>query len=798
MVVSRDGMKDKKSKPRRRRPIDEPAGQDRLFPLPKASQGSMEAEGEAPQGPLSRLKWTKPDERAPFACMVLDKSGVIMEANEAAADLLVAERELLPGKPFGSFVAPRCRPELSAHFKRIIGKGKADQCELEMATDGSRRPVRLDSLPFSQGGRVRGIYSAIVDISVQKKAETLLKESEERYAVLVERSNDGVALIRDERLLYVNPRYCQIFGCRNADEAVGRGLRSIVQAEEQDRFFEIIERKSRRGDHAPSRLEFKGMRADGAVVYVEVSASRTTAEGETALLATFRDVTEQKQAEEERKRLALIVERATEMILVTDRDGVVQYVNNAFLQTSGKKRAETIGKPVRECAGAEDKGFYEGLWARLKKERKWTGRMSLTRPGSRFSELDVAVSPMRDSSGSLLNCVIVCRDVTTEIILEQQLRQVQKMQAIQTLAGGIAHDFNNLLAAVIGNVELAMDDVPADSAVRHNLEQIFNASQRGKDLVKQILVFSRRDQQEFVLVEVGPLVAETLKLLRSSIPSAIDIRHRVEPGRDTVLADAGRVQQILMNLVSNAVYAMREKGGVLDVVVSECQVAENDASLPDLAPGPCLMIGVSDTGLGMSKEVMDRIFEPFFTTKRPGEGPGMGLAVVHGIVKALKGAITISSEPGNGSTFAVYLPIATNATVRAVKEESRPLPSGEERILFVDDEKPIIEMNIALLERLGYRVVAEESSVKALELFTSDPDAFDLVITDQAMPELTGIELAEKIKSVRSGIPIILITGFSETIDGERAKKIGIRRFLMKPLVRRELAEVIRNVLDEP
>ena len=320
------------------------------------------------------------------------------------------------------------------------------------------------------------------------------------------------------------------------------------------------------------------------------------------------------------------------------------------------------------------------------------------------------------------------------------------MEAIQTLAGGIAHDFNNLLAAIMGNVELAMDDVAADSDVLHNLEQIFKASRRGKDLVKQILLFSRRDQRESVLVEAGPLVTETMNLLRSSIPAAIDIRRHVEPGRSTVLADAGRLQQILMNLVSNAVHAMQEKGGVLDVVVREYQLTDDNASLPHLLPGAYLMIGVSDSGHGMSQGVMERIFEPFFTTKRPGEGPGMGLAVVHGIVKALKGAVAVSSELGKGSTFAVYLPIATSETERTVKEESRPLPRGEERILFVDDEKPIIEMNSALLERLGYHVNAVGNSAEALDLFTAAPDAFDLVITDQSMPDLTGIELVEENK----------------------------------------------------
>ncbi len=790
-------MEEKKQKTGSKGLPDESPRQDGLFPLPGENEQPPVAQSEDGGRSPSRGICFGTGNDAPFAHVLLDKNGLIKEVSAAAADLLARESELLTGNSFGAFVTPRCRPEFFAHIKRTVGKAAADQCELEILGEGSPRFVRLESSSLAQNGRVDSIHSAIIDITDQKKSEALLRESEERYSVLAERTNDGVALVKEGRLLSVNPRYCEIFGCSDSEEALRRGLRSIVAAGEQDRFFEILERKNRKGDRVPLRFDFKGLRANGAIAYIEACASLTVMQGEQAILLTFTDITERKQAEEERKRLALIVERAAEMILVVDREGMVQYVNGTFLQIIGRKRDEAIGKHIRECAGAEDKGFYEGLWARLQKERKWNGRMTLTRPDGRFLELDISLSPMRDSTGLPLNYVIVCRDVTTEVVLERQLRQIQKMQAIQTLAGGIAHDFNNLLAAIVGNVELALDDVPPDNPAHRNLEQIFKASRRGKDLVKQILLFSRRDQQESVLVEVGPLVAETLKLLRSSIPAGIDIRQRVEPGRDAVLADAGRLQQILMNLVSNAVYAMRGSG-VLEVAVGEYVIAEGDAALPDLTPGAYLNITVSDTGDGMSKEVMDRVFEPFFTTKRPGEGPGMGLAVVHGIVKGLKGAITVSSEPQKGSTFTVYLPIAAGAAQRAVKEESKPLPPGKERILFVDDETPIIEMNIALLERLGYQVSAEESSVKALDLFAAEPDAFDLVITDQAMPELSGIELAERIRSIRSNIPIIIITGFSETIDAERARKMGIRQFLMKPVVRSELAEAIRKVLDRP
>jgi len=288
-----------------------------------------------------------------------------------------------------------------------------------------------------------------------------------------------------------------------------------------------------------------------------------------------------------------------------------------------------------------------------------------------------------------------------------------------------------------------------------------------------------------------------MKLLRSSIPATIDIRLHVEPGGEAILADAARLQQILMNLCGNAAHAMREKGGVLDVVLKEHQVGtDGSAPLPDLKPGSYLTIVVSDTGHGMSENVMERIFDPFFTTKGPGEGTGMGLAVVHGIVKSLKGAITVSSLPGKGSTFTVYLPIAASETERTVQEEALALPGGKERILFVDDETPIAEMNCAILQRLGYEVTALSSSTEAFEVFASRPEAFDLVITDQTMPTLTGAELTKRMRSIRKDIPVILVTGFSETMDADRARRIGIQQLLLKPIIKKELAEAIRSAMD--
>ena len=632
----------------------------------------------------------------------------------------------------------------------------------------------------------------------QIRSEDSFRDGDERYRVVAENAMDGIAIVAGSlSFIFVNRRCAQIFGFANRDELLETPLGGVIHPDDRERIIEIV-RKSQRGEHVPPRCEFKGLRKDGSLVQTEASQARTVYQGEPATIFYFRDMTEQKRADEERRRLSLIAEQAPEMIIVTDSSGVVQYVNAAFLRNSGRKGEEVVGAHLLECASDDgNRSFYEALWTRLQRERKWTGRITLKRQDGGFNEFDVHVSPMRNSMGELLNQVVTCRDVTAEVILGQQLRQAHKMEAIGTLAGGIAHDFNNILAAIIGNAELALDDVPAASGVHHNLEQIFHASQRAKDLVKQILAFSRRDNQEAVLVEAGPLVSETMKLLRSSIPATIDIRLHVEPGQDMIMADAGRLQQILMNLCSNAAHSMREKGGVLEVALREHQVGDDgSASLPDLPAGSYLMITVSDTGHGMTESVIERIFDPFFTTKKPGEGTGMGLAVVHGIVKSLNGAVTVESQPGNGSTFTVYLPIVAREAERTVQEATLPLPGGKEHILFVDDETPIAEMNCTILQRLGYEVTALSSSTEAFEVFASHPEAFDLVITDQTMPDLTGAELAKRIRSVRRDTPVILVTGFSETMDADRARKIGINQLLMKPIIKQELAEAIRSAME--
>jgi len=379
--------------------------------------------------------------------------------------------------------------------------------------------------------------------------------------------------------------------------------------------------------------------------------------------------------------------------------------------------------------------------------------------------------------------------------LETQLRQAYKMEAIGTLAGGIAHDFNNILASVMGYTDLALCKAEKESSMEEYLQAINTAAERAKELVRQILAFARQSEETPRLLQVGPIAKEMVKLLRSSIPSNIQIRQRLKSDA-YIFGDPINVHQVLMNLATNASQAM-EDGGVLEVAVDDVTLGETASENNEgLNPGDYLRISVSDTGQGIRPEIMDTIFEPYFTTKALGEGTGMGLAMVYGIVNKYEGTITVDSKPGKGTTFTVCLPIADRRKQTEFHRHEE-LPTGTERILLVDDELAIAEMGGLILSDQGYRVTIRDSSMAALKLFRSDPGAFDLIVTDMTMPEMTGDKLAVAAMEIRPDIPVILFTGYSKKISEEKAIQIGIRAFANKPVGRVELVRTVRRVLDE-
>ena len=548
------------------------------------------------------------------------------------------------------------------------------------------------------------------------------------------------------------------------------------------------------------RFESRYRSAKGDLYYIDFSLKPLMDDQGrvTMLIPEGRDISERKLAETEHLRLATAIEQIAEAILITDTDFNIQYVNPAFERMNGYGRAEIIGSNTEVIRSDDfDKGVYRAILETLAGGRVWTGRLTNKRKDGSCYQAEVMASPIQNGEGTVINYVSIHRDITHEMKLEQELRQAQKMEAIGTLAAGIAHDFNNILTAIIGNTEMALNKIPAGHPVRRNIERVVESGTRAADLVKQILTFSRQAEQERQPVQLAAITTEVLKLLRSSLPTTIAIRQNIDmaPEQSVVFADPTQLHQVLMNLCTNAAHAMRATGGALVVNLSE---AVADASLvsryPNLQQGRHLKLTVSDTGHGIEAAVMDRIFDPYFTTKKVGEGTGMGLAVTMGIVQSYGGAITVYSVPGQGTTFQVYLPKADIEMLQAVGTAD-PFPGGHERVLFVDDEKLLVDMAEEMLSALGYRVTAATSSLEVLECFRSRPLDYDLVITDMTMPGLTGRELSRELLAIRPDIPIVMCSGFTEFVNPEVARESGIREFLMKPYATESLAKTVRKAL---
>ena len=644
-------------------------------------------------------------------------------------------------------------------------------------------------------GRPSAILKINIDITESKKTEDALKASWQYTRSLIEASLDALVTISpDGKITDVN-KATELMTAVPRWELVGSDFSDYFTEPAKAR--EGYRRVFAAGAVRDYPLTMRNAAGGTAEVLYNATVYRNEAGEVQGVIAAARDISERKKAEDERLRLVKALEQADESILIMDTDLEILYVNPAFERISGLRSKDILMSnygDVLRMTGEKD-GLDLEIGAALKTDRRWNGHMVRRKGDGSVYALDILISPVLDDSGYPKNFVAVERDVTEAVRLQENLRQGQKMEALGTLAGGIAHDFNNILMPILINTEAALMHAAEGSLISRQLKLVLEAAHRGRDLIKQITTFSRRRETEKKIIRVNPIFKEGLKFLRSSIPRNIEIVDNLKAAAATVRGDAGQIHQILMNLCSNAAYAMREKGGVLEVSLAAVEIDPKKAArLADLAPGPYVRLSVRDTGPGMAPEIKDRIFDPFFTTKAPGEGTGMGLPAVHGIVKAMGGAIRVDSEVGKGTVFEIFLPRAKG------RPDSKPAPPpslsrGKERILFVDDEPMQIRSVPPLLERLGYQVVGEIDARKALRIFRRKPGAFDLVITDQMMPFLTGEKLALALLRLRPDLPIILCTGFSETIDEAKAKALGIAALLMKPFSIPEIAAVIRRVL---
>jgi PAS domain S-box-containing protein len=643
-------------------------------------------------------------------------------------------------------------------------------------------------------------YEALQQEMIERRrAEETVRESQARYIDLYENATDMIFTIDPEGVFTsVNRAVSTIFG-HDFASAQRKSVADILTAKSARTARFLIQKalklKSDLLEEQP--WEFEAINANGGTTCLEVRARLIWSNDTiTGMQCVARDITERKQVEEELSRLAKAVEQAAEIVVVTDKYGKIQYVNTAFCNITGYAKEEVVGRSLTFFAGRkEDERTYKQMFDGLGSGVGSIGRVTNKKKDGSTYQAETSVSPVRDRTGKTINYVVVERDVTEEIRLEMQLRQAQKMEAIGTLAGGIAHDFNNILSAIIGFAEMSIEDLPESDTSRYFSEQILKAAIRGRDLIRQILTFSHKREQERAPVRFSSIIKEARKFLRASLPSTIEIRLMVEDESSMIVASPTEMHQVLMNLCTNAAHAMRQKGGILDISLQEVSPENLYSPQFDIRNGACVKLSISDTGTGMTKEVMERIFDPFFTTKGPGEGTGMGLSVVHGIVKSHGGIVAVRSTPGKGSTFDLYFPKADGAQSGAVECE-REVPGGHECILLVDDEESIVEMERGLLERMGYEVVSTADSLEALEVFKREPERFDVIITDQTMPHVTGADLSRECIGIRPDIPVILCSGFSEILTAEAAQKLGIREFLMKPIVRRELALTVRRVLD--
>jgi PAS domain S-box-containing protein len=740
---------------------------------------------------------------------ILVRTGeTIIHANSAAIKLFRANHiGDLVGRRYLDFVHPDDRAESVERVRRSMrGDWIVPPREHRLITsDGQVIYVESAGVPIKYQGEIQH-FGMFRDITDRKRAEEALRESEEQHRQIVESSTDAILVRSGDTIIYANPAAVRLFRASHPGDLVGKSYLGLVHPDDRQESIERIKKGINNRWIAPPR-EHRIMALDGQVLHVESTGVPIQYKGETQLFGVFRDITERKQFDErlretERKYREL-AESLPQVIFEVDSKGNLVYLNQTGYALFGYTPEDLAkGFNVIEAFIPEDRERIASDIMLNVKGRK-LGRQEYTalkKDGSKFPVGVHANRVMRNHTATGVRGILI--DFTPVKLAEEekkkleiQLQQAQKMEAIGALAGGIAHDFNNILSAIIGYTELAMLNEGAEHCTTE-LNEALKAANRAKDLVKQILAFSRQTDEERMPVRASLVAKEAVKFIRATIPATIEIKTRIDDKSGAVLANSVELHQIIMNLCTNAQHAIGEQAGLLEVAVQNTEIdlsQKND--LIDLEIGSYVRISVKDTGNGMTRDVMKKIFDPYFTTKKKGVGTGLGLAVVHGIVKKYGGTIKVESELGKGTTFHIYLPKA-NIAAPIKAEKPKPLMGGSERILFVDDEKMLVEIGQQALQRLGYDVVSRTSPIEALELFKAKPDFFDLVITDKTMPGMTGDGLAKELMSIRPSLPVVICTGYSQTVDQERAKQMGIKAFVMKPILINELAAAVRKALD--
>ncbi len=773
----------------------------------------------------------------PDATLVVDRDKKVIAWNRAIEEMTGVSKNEMIGKGDHAYTVPFYgdrRPhlldlvdardeKLESNYPYVLRKGDTLYAEtyIPRLHGGEGAYVFAATAPLldAHGNRVGGIES-IRDITEQKQAAEALRESRQQLSDIINFLPDATFVIDGNgKVIAWNHAMEEMTGI-TAPDILGKEnyeyslpfygerrpiLIDLVLAPELE-----IERQyvamQRTGSAISGEAYMPALGGGGVYLYGMASALFDSRGNVVGAIESIRDISDRKHMEEAvaeaETKYRSIFENSITGIYQSTIEGRFLSINNAFARILGYDSPEEVLDTVSDIS----RQVYVNPERRSELLRLIEGQgmaqefeVQIRRKDKSDAWITLNIRAVRDKSGESIHLEGTAQDITDRKLLESQLNQAQKMEAIGTLAGGIAHDFNNILAPIIGYSELSLNAIPGGNRLHHNIEQILLSATRARELVKQILTFSRKTEQERKPVQVSLLIRETLKLIRSTFPSTIEIRQDFdEDAIDSIVtADPTQIHQVLMNLCTNANHSMREKGGVLSITLKNVDIDEGARrDLPDLDPGPYLRLTVADTGHGIEESVRQRIFEPYFTTKGQSEGTGLGLALIYGIVKSLSGGIAVFSKPGEGATFSVYFP-RVQTTPAPVAARPVSLPSGKGLVLVVDDERPIVDMLRAMLESLGYDVAERYSSYDALQAFRARPDSFDLVITDLTMPHMTGIELAREILKVRADTPILLCTGFSEAVDENRTRLPGIRGFLMKPVALRDLAVSVSKILSQ-
>ncbi|PAW78151.1 MAG: hypothetical protein B9S32_08120 [Verrucomicrobia bacterium Tous-C9LFEB] len=670
--------------------------------------------------------------------------------------------------------------------------------------DGHYRWFDTRAMPLrDETGRIIKWIGSSTDIQEQREVQEELRRGEQRFRTVVETGPDAIFIQTRGCFAYLNPTAVRLFGAVNAEQLIGQPVLDHFHPDYREGVRQRIQQLNQEQKEAPLITE-QIVRCNGEAVDVEVSAVPFIYKGEHGALVFARDITLRKKVEQQLLLRGSALKAAANSIVILDKRGTIIWINPAFTKLTGYEEAEALGQSLRlTWPDPGDDVFYSAMWETVLAGNVWHGELlSRRKDGSLYTQ-EMTITPVYDEGHRISHFIAVKQDISDRKKaeeerkkLEGQLLQAQKLEAIGRFSGGIAHDFNNILAAVAGNARISLDELPPVHPAREYIGEIEKSVVRARDLVRRLLTFTRQEESVRVPIELPLVIEEAVKMLRPLLPAMIEIRTHCNGEIPKVNADATQIHQIIMNLGTNAMHAMADTGGVLSLDLETVTLDASHAKLaPELYEGRFVRLMVRDTGCGMDQSTAEHIFEPFFTTKGVGEGSGLGLSMVHGIMKSHHGAITVYSQAGRGTVFRLYFPAMESATESKAMPPT-PLPYGHgEHVIYVDDEKPLVFVSMKIIEKLGYKVSGFSNPMEALDCFRANPSGYDAIVSDCSMPGMSGYNLVKSLREIRPDFPAALASGYVREQDMDAARKVGVTHFIAKPSTIDELANVLHQLL---